>query len=77
MRPTATISTVLPLAIRLLMWSRAARMTLVEKPPARPLSAVATTTRCFWSAPVPVIRRGPSSPTPAARLAMTEAIRVA
>ncbi len=50
-------------------------MQMVENPPARPLSAVATTTRCFWSAPVPVIRRGPSSPTPAARLAMTEAIR--
>ena len=43
--PTATIFTSLPWAIRLLIRSRAARMTLVEKPPARPLSAVATTIR--------------------------------
>jgi len=63
------------LAIRLLIRSRAARMTFELKPPARPLSPVATTTRCFWSAPVPASSLGALSPdTPAARLAMTAAI---
>jgi len=57
------------------MRSRAARMTLVLKPPARPLSPVATTIRCFWSEPVPARSFGAPSPdTPAARLAITAAI---
>jgi len=48
------------------------------KPPARPRSDVATITSCFMSRPVPTSSFGAPSPdTPAARLAMTAAMRSA
>ena len=57
---------------------RAARMIEALKPPARPRSAVATMRICLWSRPVPTRSLGPPPPeTPAARLAMTAAMRVA
>ena len=60
------------------MCSRAARTIEELKPPARPRSAVATTTSSLRSDPVPTSSGGAPGPvTPAARLAITAAIRAA